>query len=243
MQRREFLRLAGLAAGLGLAAGCGMHAGNPSGTAALPANGTRPGSPNADADNFTRAEKPFASKNKAGVPGPCPHPVEAISRASWKADPPIANRLNAMGYVSRVTVHHEGNPGGNWDTSFSTVARSLRQIQSEHRARMRAADIGYHYVIDRTGRVWEGRSHLYQGAHVREANPHNLGVMVMGNFDLQQPTEKQLESLQSLCHMLLHGYDLTPSALNGHCDLASTRCPGKNLEPYVRRLRSKLIYA
>jgi hypothetical protein len=61
-----------------------------------------------------------------------------------------------------------------------------------------SADIGYHYTIDPTGRIWEGRPVQYQGAHVKMNNEHNqcaeggggtarLGAMACRSFPLWVP--------------------------------------------------------
>ena len=42
------------------------------------------------------------------------------------------------------------------------------------------------------GVLWQGRSIRWQGAHVQHHNEGNIGVLVMGNFDLQSPTAAQL---------------------------------------------------
>lgn len=227
MERRDFLRLAGSLAALGVLSGCGQP------TASLP-----------DAEHPTPPAPPTPPKSYGKKPAfpdsSPPRAVSAISRSVWGARPPIASKLNPMGGVTRITIHHEGNPRPNYDVTSAQVAATLRMIQLEHRRRMNAADIGYHYIIDRSGRVWEGRKTCYQGAHVSGANEHNIGVMLLGNFEIQTPTAAQTRSLQDLCRMLTQGYRLPASRIYCHRDLATTRCPGRALVPTVSALRWRL---
>jgi hypothetical protein len=247
MERREFLTWgAGLAAAA-LLPGCGRReatvrtaeellAGFPGRAAQYrPAEVLRPegraGGDNSSAGGHARAGGPGAGR------------ITAISREAWRADTPIPSRLRPMGRVSRVTIHHEGNPEPWISDSTAAVAARLRQIQDWHRRNLRAGDIGYHFIVDRAGRVWQGRSVQYQGAHVGGRNEHNIGVMVLGNFEIQQPTAPQVTALATLCGMLVEGYGISRGDLFAHRDLASTCCPGKRLLPHVNRMKHTLAFA
>jgi hypothetical protein len=241
MDRRDFLKYLGGVAALGALSGCG--------------GGTSP-------DKVSYNNQPLF-KNFGNIPflprresGPQPPqtttpsvsindivadiPLAAYSRSVWHANLPVRSRMNPMGYVNRITLHHDGSPQGNYDTSVSQVATTLRRIQSEHRKRMQAGDIGYHYIVDRSGNIWEGRNPAFQGAHVKDKNPHNLGVMMLGNFEKQRPTTAQLNSLQNLCHTLVKGYNIQPNNIYAHRELASTCCPGRIMLPYVTQIRGNL---
>ena len=105
------------------------------------------------------------------------------------------------------------------------------------------ADLGYHYVIDRAGRIWEGRSLSYQGAHVKHQNPHNIGVMVMGNFELQSPTQPQLVTLTGAVRELRAKYRVPRRSVFTHRELGPTTCPGKRLQTNVVALRRAKQFA
>ena len=116
----------------------------------------------------------------------------------------------------------------------------LRRIQRFQMARRRMGDIAYHYIVDRAGRAWEGRPLAWQGAHVRDNNEHNIGVMVMGNFDLQEPTRTQVLSLERLLRLLRNRHRVPSWRLHTHRELVASRCPGRNLQPEVETLRRRL---
>ena len=120
---------------------------------------------------------------------------------------------------------------------MSATADRIERVRRAHLDRG-WGDIGYHYIIDRGGRIWEARSVVYQGAHVKDHNEHNIGVMVLGNFDLQQPSDAQLTTLQTLIKALREKYSVPITKLHTHQELMPTACPGKNLQPRVASLRS-----
>jgi len=98
-------------------------------------------------------------------------------------------------------------------------------------------DIGYHFVIDYTGTVWEGRSLAYEGAHVACQNERNIGVMVLGNFEDQAPSVSQVATVDLLIGLLQQRFRIKPHRIFGHRDLGHSVCPGKQLYTYVRQLR------
>ena len=98
-------------------------------------------------------------------------------------------------------------------------------------------DIGYHYAIDRNGRLWEGRNIRFQGAHVRKHNEQNLGIMVLGNFDKQQPSPAQIHAVNSLLPRLARTYGVRRHRIYTHQELMPTTCPGNALQNHMVRFR------
>lgn len=166
--------------------------------------------------------------------------LNVMSRNSWGATAAIPAKMKPMNGVSRITIHHEGSAKPNTDNTPVKVAATLRLIQSQHRARLGAGDIGYHFIIDRSGAIWQGRDWMYQGAHTSGNNGHNIGVMLLGNFELQQPTAEQIDSMHQLVANLCRKFNLNQGDdIFGHCDFVNTQCPGKNLKPYVQGMRRR----
>ena len=164
--------------------------------------------------------------------------IIAYSREKWHARPTINSRLKPMNGVNRITVHHEGNPKPNYSYKPKDVIRELRKIQKVHFKVLGGGDIAYHFIIDRSGRIWQGRDICYQGAHAKSNNSHNIGIMCLGNFNIQKPSNEQVVTLEKLCNGLLRGYNIPASRLYGHRELRSTACPGANLFPHVKRIRA-----
>jgi hypothetical protein len=169
-------------------------------------------------------------------------PLRVIPRSRWASKPPVASRLRAMNGIARITVHHEGwKPV--WFTDQPTTARRLERIRVSHLERLKAGDLGYHFVIDRAGTVWEGRPLKYQGAHVKSHNEHNLGIMVLGDFERQRPTAAQVATLTDTLARLARYYRVPASRIHTHQELGHTDCPGKYLQPTVERIRREMAGA
>lgn len=159
-------------------------------------------------------------------------------RSEWGPAPINLKRLSRADVYYRVTVHHQGCVARNL-SSERAAALAVQNVQDGH-LRRRFGDIGYHLVIDPVGRAWEGRSLRYAGAHVSDENSGNLGIMLLGNFEEQRPTELQLECLNLVVRSVLQAFPIQPRQVYGHRDLGQTLCPGRHLYAQVDRLRRDL---
>ncbi len=152
--------------------------------------------------------------------------VEVHSRAEWGAR---STRCSAqLGRAYRMAIHHTETPTND---SISPEAR-LRQIQSYHMDVRGWCDIGYHYLISRDGRVWEGRPGQLLGAHAGAGNnTGNIGIALIGSYDDTPISEAQLESVAGLVGALAgdHGITIDRTTIKGHREYKSTSCPGDAL--------------
>jgi len=162
--------------------------------------------------------------------------IAAIDRANWTHTGPIRSKVNAMNGISKVTIHHEGWTAVNF-TSQSATADRIEKIRKYHTGERHWGDIGYHYIIDRAGRVWEGRPIQYQGAHVRNNNEHNVGILVLGNFEKQSPSSAQLKTLYNTTATIKSQYRIKTAMVRSHREINPTTCPGKNLQKQMNALR------
>lgn len=158
-----------------------------------------------------------------------------IRRSNWDDSRPIFRRLALATPYSRITIHHSGTEPVV-ATARTAVSREISGIVHAHRNK-RFGDIAYHFVVDYAGRVWEGRSLAYAGAHVMSANQGNIGILVLGNFEKQRPSTAQLGSMRNLVDILRTTCNIRRSKVFGHRDLSPSMCPGQRLYPYVATLR------
>jgi tetratricopeptide (TPR) repeat protein len=168
-------------------------------------------------------------------------PVKVIPRGWWNPRPVKAN-VDPMGKISCLTIHHTGGPTF-WGRSAEEAADEIRKIQRVHQNENRWADIGYHYIIDRMGRVWQGRPLSLQGAHAHgDANRGNIGVVVLGNYLRQEITAEQLRSLRSLVGKLCATYQIPSSQIYTHAEIRQgyTDCPGPAITRVVEQIRRRL---
>jgi len=186
----------------------------------------------------TKRTDPPIQPKPAILPVPVPPQarpaINIIGRERWSQAPPILSNINRMGKIWRITVHHEARE--SYDSSWLASVLRLRGIQKAH-FQNGWADIGYHFVIDCKGRIWEGRLLKYQGAHVRDNNEGNIGVALLGDFNQQHPTKEQKESLRGLLNHLCATYDVPKRKIYTHGELVTTECPGVHLQAFVNELR------
>ncbi len=178
-----------------------------------------------------------------------------FSRAQWGADESIRNK-SALRYgtISAGFVHHTVNAN---DYSEAQVPAIIRSIYAYHVKSRGWSDIGYNFLVDRFGRIWEGRfggiDKPVVGAHTLGYNEYSFAMSAIGNFETVQPSDVMLRAYGQLFawKLSLHGVNpasmsqkvgsSTFAAINGHRDAGSTACPGKYLYaklPLIRQYAS-----
>ena len=160
--------------------------------------------------------------------------VDFRYRHAWAEEDPAHRLLKQAATYSRVTIHHTGS-SINHHTREADVAYDIEAIRIGHRGR-NFGDIGYHFIVDRSGRAWEGRSLQYIGAHVSSENDENIGVMLLGNFERQRPADRQIASLDALIEVVRQRFGIPAYRVYGHRDLGQTLCPGQHLYGHVLHL-------
>lgn len=154
--------------------------------------------------------------------------------------------------VKLLVVHHtallvEGDPR-------SSVER-VRALYKYHAVNKKWGDIGYNYVIDEAGRIYEGRQggKYAVGGHAYCNNTGTVGIVLMGNFELEKPSQEQAKSLQWLLKDLSSQYGINlgksvqfhgktfASPIVGHKDLLSTACPGYAVANALPQIRTNVM--
>lgn len=205
-----------------------------------------PGTAAADAPSVVR-QRPIPSTaaptpvtDPVAVPAATPMPV-IYSRADWGADESLRDCCVEYGEVHAGFVHHTVNSN---DYTRAEVPAILRGIYAYHTQSRGWRDIGYNYLIDRFGRIWEGRyggvTLPVVGAHTLNYNENSFAASAIGNFETAQPTSRMLDAYARLYawKLSLHGVRPTTkqdvagtvfNAISGHRDAAQTACPGIHL--------------
>lgn len=105
-------------------------------------------------------------------------------------------------------------------------------------------DIGYDYVIEKDGKVVEGRSLSIQGAHagVTYYNQHAIGVAVIGNLSNRDIYPAQLSALVDLVYNLMKKWNISLENILLHREIKATECPGVRFpkEKIMSLLRKKI---
>lgn len=199
--------------------------------------------PKASADQYRRASEGLKRAATADSPVEASSKLEGVlSRSAWGARSPNMNRITRANSPWRfITLHHSALEGApSLGTSQQEAISALRTVQRSQMDGRGWGDIGYHFLIDPAGRIWQGRELHNQGAHAGgkdgRNNVGNVGVCLLGNFDEVRPSSAALTSLDRLVDELCRRYTIPRSGIVGHTDWKATVCPGRFLLPHVRRL-------
>lgn len=128
----------------------------------------------------------------------------------------------------KITWHH------------SAGEMTVKQIQALHIDENKWLDIGYHYLVDTLGNIYQGRPVERIGAHVLNYNQGNVGICLIGNFQDEEPSKKQIEATINISAWTCYAYDISPAKIYGHCDFSSTLCPGKYVKILLPSAQEKI---
>ena len=149
--------------------------------------------------------------------------LEVIERQGWGARPATAEYGSHT--IERLTVHHTAVV---LDSNEQAPGR-LRGHQAYHQ-QQGWPDLAYHFAIDRDGNVFEARPFSAPGDTFTNYDPagHFLPVLE-GDYNQQQPTDSQLDSLVLLLAWAAGEFGVDPATVGGHRDFAATTCPGDHV--------------
>lgn len=164
-----------------------------------------------------------------------------ISRSGWGAKKNTYCDSPRTGNETRgVVVHHTA--GSNSYTK-SQSAGIVRAVQAYHMNGRDWCDVGYNFLVDKYGQIFEGRNggvdRPVRGAHAgdKTVNTYTMGVSMMGTFTSSQPTAATKDAMVKLIgwrlgttfHAAEGSYRVGSYTLNriaGHRNVVSTACPG-----------------
>ena len=168
-----------------------------------------------------------------------------ISRKDWGARDPKSGYSNHP-YYDKMTLHHAAGWGATTLTEGKAAVKSIQEFHQDGRG---WSDIGYHFVVDMGGNIYQGRPETVLGAHVGGANTGNVGVCILGCYhppatNLPCNDEMTYETEKSLIHLyawISDTYGVEPKVLKGHRDyFGNTSCPGDNVWGMLPELRSEI---
>ncbi|MEL6942670.1 MAG: N-acetylmuramoyl-L-alanine amidase, partial [Bacteroidota bacterium] len=180
---------------------------------------------------------------------PCPQP-EFEAREDWcpSGDCP-KDSTPAGNTVTHLIVHHSA--GVNQASDWSAVVRSIWDFHVNTRG---WDDVGYNWLIDPDGVIYEGRGTDLIGAHFCGRNTNTEGICLLGDFTSITPTQDAFNKLVQFlawksCDKDLYPIDRvrhTPSGRNllqvsGHRDGCNTACPGNSFYPLFDDLREASV--
>ncbi|MFJ9717273.1 peptidoglycan recognition protein [Streptomyces sp. NPDC101213] len=176
-----------------------------------------------------------------------------VTRRGWGADEKL--RAKKFVYTTKVKaafVHHTAS--GNTYTC-SQVPSLIRGIYRYHVKSMGWRDIGYNFLVDKCGTIYEGRAggvaKPVLGAHTLGFNSNSMGIAVLGTFTSTKPSAAAVEGVARLTawklglfgadprgktylksgggNLYRKGKNVRLNVISGHRDGFATECPGRQL--------------
>jgi hypothetical protein len=187
-----------------------------------------------------------------------------VSRAAWGANESL--RRCSPSYSSTIkaaTVHHTA--GGN-SYSSSQSAGIVRGIYAYHTTSLGWCDVGYNFLVDKYGTVFEGRyggiDKAVRGAHAGGFNNQTFGVAAMGNYETASAPSAMVNSIARVIGWKLNRYGANPRGTTtltsaggtskypsgkvvtlpvvfAHRDVGYTACPGRYLNAQMTTIRNE----
>ncbi len=176
-----------------------------------------------------------------------------VTRTEWGCPDGQITTHGTLGYtaVTHLIVHHTFSPStaanGDW-------AALVRSVWNFHVFSNGWADIGYNYVIDQTGVIYEGRAggDNVVGAHFSGVNGNTMGVVIIGDFTSSTPPPAALNSLKKILAWKADQRGIDPAGqslhassglnlknISGHRDgPGATECPGEAFYPMLPGIRT-----
>jgi hypothetical protein len=178
---------------------------------------------------------------------------DVITRAEWGADESIVR--DSPSYADRVALAFVHHTAGAAPTSPAQSAASVRGIQAYHVHKNGWDDIGYNFLVDPFGQIFEGRAggitRNVIGAHAQGFNTGSVGISLLGNYDSKVVAPAASDAIAALLAWRLDLAHVDPAstvtrvsagsnkwaagtavplrAVSGHRDVGQTACPGAQL--------------
>ncbi|HEU4490626.1 MAG TPA: FG-GAP-like repeat-containing protein [Jiangellales bacterium] len=184
-----------------------------------------------------------------GTADAAPARPAVLTRQQWGADESIRG-APSYGRVRAGFVHHTVSSNSY---TADQVPAIIRGIYAYHVKSRGWKDIGYNFLVDRFGRIWEGRyggvDRPVIGAHTSGYNGEAFAMSAIGDFTSTTPSDAVIDAYGRLFgwKLALHGVDPTVTTrlggtafrtVSGHRDAGSTECPGQRLYDRLGTIRS-----
>lgn len=145
----------------------------------------------------------------------------------------LEKKIATLTKAKYIIIHHTGGTDENprADTSHHT----FETVDESHRKKWNFKStlgyyIGYHYFIEKDGKITQGRADDEIGAHTLNFNDKSIGICLAGNFDVSYPTAEQEKSLRLLLKGLQLRHNTPYSKILPHRKFAQKSCYGWKLQ-------------
>jgi hypothetical protein len=190
-----------------------------------------------------------------------------VTRAQWGADESIRTwDPEYAATIKAATLHHTAD-GNNY--TADQVPGIMRSIYAYHTLTRGWGDIGYNVIVDKFGRIFEGRygglTSTVIGAHAGGFNTGTFGVSMLGNYEEVDTPAPMLESVAAVMAWKLSLYGVNPQGTTqltsggggtsryeagtvvtvptvfAHRDVGFTACPGQYAYSRMDQIRAMVL--
>lgn len=183
---------------------------------------------------------------------------EYVDRQSWGALPNTANRTVTS--VTHMIVHHSAA-----NTTSADFAAVVRSYWTFHTSGNGWADIGYNWLVDPNGVIYQGRAFFQDflgninmnvvGAHMGGGNSNTMGICIIGNYSFIDPSTIAVDRLRTMLAWkanefnidvlavrgkLVSGNTIQMNTIAGHRDGSATECPGFRVYRQLPEIRTRV---
>ncbi|MFI8092054.1 peptidoglycan recognition protein [Streptomyces sp. NPDC086080] len=186
-----------------------------------------------------------------------------VTRSGWGANEGLREKkFTYTGKVKVAFVHHTAS-GNNY--TCSQAPSLIRGFYRYHVSSLGWRDIGYNFLVDKCGRIYEGRAggvaKAVKGAHTMGFNSNSTGIALIGSYGSKKPSKSAVKAISRLTAWKLGLHGMNPRAktyltsgggnlyrkgkkvrlnvISGHRDGFNTSCPGGKLYKKLGTTRSK----
>jgi N-acetyl-anhydromuramyl-L-alanine amidase AmpD len=125
-------------------------------------------------------------------------------------------RTRALSDIRHLVIHHSAAP----------PSVGPRRIASYHVKTKGWPGIGYHFLINQKGTIYQGNTLETISNHAVQANSRGVGICFLGNFTKVVPPPAQLRAGAHLVAWLMQELNIGLDNVKGHREFMETACPG-----------------
>lgn len=190
-----------------------------------------------------------------------------VTRAQWGATESWSKPAGTSTKLRAMVLHHTASTN---NYTKSTAAQQIRAIYSYHTRSLGWPDMGYNFLIDKSGTIYEGRKgsldKLVIGSQAAGFNTDTIGISALGNYEITQPPAALVSSIEKVMawqaarwglnptgtttltsrasagstSRYSYGTTITVPTIIGHRVTSATACPGQYLNPKLPTIRTNV---
>lgn len=163
------------------------------------------------------------------------------------------NYLWPLQYAKKIrfiVIHHTASV-----SNLDNPKTAIQNIEYYHAVKRGWGDIGYNYLIDPEGNIYEGRKggEKVIGGHAKPLNKVSIGIAVLGNYEKNEVPSKVLRSLMGLIREKAKTYKIAVNGntiykekiynnVEGHDENTPTTCPGRYIKEKLDKFKKLITY-